>query len=201
MDVATFLTAFTGLFVIIDPIGAALIFNSLVPANDRRYSNTMAIKATIISALLLVGFGLYGEPLLHHLGININSVRIAGGLLLFYSAFGMITQGSETTAANAKKTDISVYPLSIPLIAGPGALTLVILLFAKAPTVASDLAVFAAIISVLLLNMVLMMLSKHLQRIIGHTGDEILRRFLGVILAALAVQFVYDGIKNLSSSF
>lgn len=200
MDIATFLTAFTGLFVIIDPIGAALIFNSLVPANDRRYSYTMAIKATIISAILLVGFGLYGEPLLHHLGININSVRIAGGLLLFYSAFGMITQTAETPT-EALKTDISVYPLSIPLIAGPGALTLVILLFAQAPTLASNLAVFAAIISVLLLNMVLMMLSKQLQRIIGHTGDEILRRFLGVILAALAVQFVYDGIKNLSSSF
>lgn len=199
MDFSTYLAACTGLFVIIDPIGAALIFNSMVPANDTRYSNTMAIKATIISAILLVGFGLYGEPLLHHLGININSVRIAGGLLLFYSAFGMITKEAETPA-EAQKTDISVYPLSIPLIAGPGALTLVILLFAKAPTVASDLAVFAAIISVLLLNMVLMMLSKHLQKIIGHTGDEILRRFLGVILAALAVQFVYDGIKNLSSS-
>lgn len=200
MDVATFLAAFTGLFVIIDPIGAALIFNSMVPPNDTRYRNTMAIKATLISAILLVGFGLYGEPLLHHLGININSVRIAGGLLLFYSAFGMITQETEVPA-EAPKTDISVYPLSIPLIAGPGALTLVILLFAKAPTVASDLAVFAAIISVLLLNMVLMILAKHLQKIIGHTGDEILRRFLGVILAALAVQFVYDGIKNLSSNF
>ncbi|MFZ1343506.1 MarC family protein [Thiothrix eikelboomii] len=200
MDVATFLTAFTGLFVIIDPIGTALIFNSMVPANDTRYINTMAIKATLISAILLVGFGLYGEPFLQHLGININSVRIAGGLLLFYTAFGMITHEVETPT-ESKKTDISVYPLSIPLIAGPGALTLVILLFAQASSVTSDLAVFAAIISVLLLNMLFMMLSKHLQRIIGHTGDEILRRFLGVILAALAVQFVYDGIKNLSSSF
>lgn len=200
MDLATFLAAFTGLFVIIDPIGTALIFNSMVPANDTRYINTMAIKATLISTALLVSFGLYGEPLLHHLGININSVRIAGGLLLFYSAFGMITQEAQAPA-EAQRTDISVYPLSIPLIAGPGALTLVILLFAKAPTVSSDLAVFAAIISVLLLNMILMMLAKHLQKIIGHTGDEILRRFLGVILAALAVQFVYDGIKNLSHSF
>lgn len=200
MDLATFLAAFTGLFVIIDPIGTALIFNSMVPANDTRYINTMAIKATLISTALLVGFGLYGELLLHHLGININSVRIAGGLLLFYSAFGMITQEAQAPA-EAQRTDISVYPLSIPLIAGPGALTLVILLFAKAPTVSSDLAVFAAIISVLLLNMILMMLAKHLQKIIGHTGDEILRRFLGVILAALAVQFVYDGIKNLSHSF
>lgn len=199
MDFSTFLAAFTALFVIIDPIGAALIFNSMVSPHDTRYSNTMAIKATIISAILLVGFGLYGEPLLHHLGININSVRIAGGLLLFYSAFGMITHEAETPE-QTQKTDISVYPLSIPLIAGPGALTLVILLFAKAPTVAGDLAVFVAIISVLVLNMLLMMLSKHLQRIIGRTGDEILRRFLGVILAALAVQFVYDGIKNLSIS-
>lgn len=199
MDFATYLTAFTGLFVIIDPIGAALIFNSIVPPNDSRHSNEMAIKATVISSILLVGFGLYGEPLLHYLGININSVRVAGGLLLFYSAFGMITQEAETPA-ESHKTDISVYPLSIPLIAGPGALTLVILLFAQAKTVASDFAVFAAIISVLLLNMVLMMLSKQLQRIIGRTGDEILRRFLGVILAALAVQFVYDGIKNLSTT-
>ena len=111
----------------------------------------------------------------------------------------MITKEAGAPA-ELKKADISVYPLSIPLIAGPGALTLVILLFAKAPTVASDMAVFAAIISVLLLNMVLMMQSKHLQKIIRHMGDETLRRFLGVILASLAVQFVYDGIKNLSSS-
>lgn len=199
MDIATFLTAFTGLFVIVDPIGASLMFNAMVPPDDTRHSNRMAIKANLISIALLVLFGLYGEPLLHHLGININSVRIAGSLLLFYTAFGMITEATDTPTS-ASKTDISVYPLAIPLLAGPGALTLVILLFAQAKTTASDLAVFAAIVTVLLLTMVLMMVSKHLKKIIGHTGDEILRRFLGVILAALAVQFVYDGIKNLSST-
>ncbi len=198
MDTATFLTAFTALFVIVDPIGAAIIFHSLVPSNDPHHSRHMAIKASIISTILLLVFGLYGAPFLAYLGIDIDSLRVAGGLLLFYTAFGMITQGAEYTST-ATKTDISVYPLSIPLLAGPGSLTLVILLFAKAPTFASDMAVVAAITSVLFLTLLLMLIAPALKRVIGHTGDEILRRFLGVILAALAVQFVHDGIVNLGA--
>jgi multiple antibiotic resistance protein len=197
MDIPTFLNALTGFFVIIDPIGAALVFHSLIPEDEKRHRKVMAFKAIIISVVLLLVFGNYGEPLLQLLGININSLRIAGGLLLFYTAFGMITEDIEYDSASQVK-DISVFPMTIPLLAGPGALTLVILLFSKGTTAAENIAVTVAIGAVLLLTLILMLASRYLKKIIGETGDEILRRFLGVILAALSIQFIYDGINNIA---
>jgi multiple antibiotic resistance protein len=196
MDIAIYLHAMTALFVIIDPIGAALIFNSLVGDGDKKYRYVMATKAIIISGLTLILFGNYGEALFSHLGININSLRISGGLLLFFTAFQMIT--SDISFSNkGEQADISVFPMSIPLLAGPGTLTLALLLFSQTAETAGILAVSAAIISTLLLTFVLMLVSKNLKKVIGKTGDEILKRFLGVILAALAIQFIYDGIRNL----
>jgi len=197
MDIALFLHALTGLFVIIDPIGAALIFNSLTSGSDQRYRNSMAIKSVIISGITLILFGNYGETLFYHLGININSLRISGGLLLFYTAFKMITQEMKFTTSD-KNTDISVYPMSVPLLAGPGTLTLSILLFSQAQSRTEAFTVVVAIVFILALTLVAMVASKYLKKIIGKTGDEILRRFLGVILAALAIQFIYEGIRNIS---
>ncbi|MCW8996367.1 MAG: MarC family protein [Psychromonas sp.] len=195
MDISIYLHAFTALFVIIDPIGSALVFNSLTRDSDKNHRTKMALKSVIISISLLILFGNYGEPLFSHLGININSLRIAGGLLLFYTAFNMITTSVELTAS--KNEDISVFPMSIPLLSGPGTLTLAILLFSHAPEMADKISVALAIISVLLTTLFTMLTSKYLKKIIGRTGDEILKRFLGVILAALAIQFIYDGIKNI----
>lgn len=198
MDVALYLHAMTGLLVIIDPIGSALIFNSLTAGSDQKYRNLMAIKSVIISGTLLILFGNYGEALFSHLGININSLRISGGLLLFYTAFVMITQELKF-AKTEQNTDISVFPMSIPLLAGPGTLTLAILLFSQNTAGSNSVfSVSAAIISVLLITFFAMIASKYLKKIIGKTGDEILRRFLGVILAALAIQFIYEGIRNIS---
>jgi len=197
MDIALFLHALTGLLVIIDPLGAALIFNSLTSGSDQKHRNAMAIKSVFISAVTLVLFGNYGEALFYHLGININSLRISGGLLLFYTAFMMITQELKYTNAG-KNVDISVFPMSIPLLAGPGTLTLAILLFSQNKAGTALVSVGAAIVCVLLLTLIAMITSKYLKKIIGKTGDEILRRFLGVILAALAIQFIYEGIRNIS---
>lgn len=197
MDIAIYLHALTALFVIIDPIGAALIFNSLTSNSDQKYRNIMAIKSVLISGVTLILFGNYGEQLFSQLGININSLRISGGLLLFYTAFNMITKEMEFTSGG-KNTDISVFPMSIPLLSGPGTLTLSILLFSHSSEISGTLAVAMAIISILGLTLLFMLISKFLKKIIGKTGDEILKRFLGVILAALAIQFIYDGIKNLS---
>ncbi|MGB5445313.1 MAG: MarC family protein [Psychromonas sp.] len=196
MDIAVYLHALTALFVIIDPIGAALIFNSLTSGSDQQYRTKMAVKTVLISTITLILFGNYGEALFAHLGININSLRISGGLLLFYTAFKMITQKMEVTTSNIQ-TDISVFPMSIPMLAGPGTLTLCILLFSKAPNAGTNVAVSLAIISILGVTFLFFLLSKYLKKIIGKTGDEILRRFLGVILAALAIQFIFDGIHNI----
>lgn len=196
MELSIYLHAMTALFVIIDPIGAALIFNSLVADSTKKYRYVMATKAIVISGLTLILFGNYGEALFYHLGININSLRISGGLLLFFTAFQMITSDISFTNKGEQR-DISVFPMSIPLLAGPGTLTLALLLFSKTDETSGAVAVATAIISTLLLTFVLMLASKNLKKIIGRTGDEILKRFLGVILAALAIQFIYDGIANL----
>ncbi|KDE38962.1 Membrane protein, MarC family [Nitrincola lacisaponensis] len=196
MELTVFLNAFTGFFVIIDPIGTALIFHALLPEGDRRHRVVMAVKATLISATLLIVFGNFGEAILDSLGININALRISGGLLLFFTAFNLITREVKMAQSEEKK-DVSVYPLSIPLLAGPGALTLSILLFSNTETAAQEVSVLAAVISIYTLTLVLMLLSAYVKRVIGKTGDEILRRFLGVILAALAIQFIYDGFVNM----
>jgi len=197
MDLALYLHALTGLFVIIDPIGAALIFNSLTTDSDQKYRNVMAIKSIIISGVTLIIFGNYGEALFSQLGININSLRISGGILLFYAAFKMITQELKFNKTGNNQ-DISVFPMSVPLLAGPGTLTLAILLFSQSEEADALIAVSAAIITILLITLAAMLASKYLKKIIGKTGDEILRRFLGVILAALAIQFVYEGIRNMA---
>ena len=199
MDILVYLNAMTALFIIIDPIGAAIIFHSLVPAGETRHRVVMAVKAIVISTVLLIVFGNYGEPFLNKLGINIEALRISGGLLLFYTAFKMITQDVEYTVTTAKR-DISVFPMSIPLMAGPGSLTLSILLFSQAESSEQSLSILLAIISICMLTLVLMLLSRYVKVLIGRTGDEILRRFLGVILAALAIQFVYDGVTQLIAS-
>jgi len=196
MDLLVYLHALTGLFVIIDPIGAAIIFHSLVPAGEIRHRRLMAIKSMLITTVLLIIFGNYGEGFLAELGISIEALRISGGLLLFYTAFNMITQDQEYTVTTEKK-DISVFPMSIPLTAGPGSLTLAILMFSDADTLAADISIVLAILTITLLTLVLMLLSGFVKVIIGRTGDEILRRFLGVILAALAIQFVYDGVVQM----
>ena len=196
MDIAIYLHALTALFVIIDPIGAALIFNSLTGSSDKKHRTVMAVKSVIISGVTLILFGNYGEALFAQLGININSLRISGGLLLFYTAFNMVTKALDFSSSG-KGDDISVFPMSIPLLAGPGTLTLCILLFSHTSDISATLAVSAAIISILALTLVSMLVSKYLKKIIGRTGDEILKRFLGVILAALAIQFICDGIKNI----
>ncbi len=197
MDVAAYLNAMIALFVIIDPIGAALIFHSLVPADDMRHRIKMAVKAAVISSALLILFGSFGEPLLHKLGISIDALRISGGILLFYTAFHMITKDTEYTSTTERK-DISVFPMSIPMLAGPGSLTLAILLFSNATDSQGSLSITLAILTISLGTLVMMILSRYVKKVIGRTGDDILRRFLGVILAALAIQFVHDGIINMS---
>lgn len=199
MEWPIYLNAITALFVIVDPIGAALIFNALLPPDDLQHRRMMAIKSAVISTLLLIVFGLYGQSLLQQLGINIDALRIAGGLLLFYTAFNMITSGIRFTAT-ASREDISVYPMSIPLLAGPGSLTLGILLFSAQEQSSAKLAVAGAVMSIMVLTLLCMWFSQYLKTVIGRTGDEILRRFLGVILAALAVQFVHDGIVKMGFS-
>lgn len=197
MDLLFFLNALTALFVIIDPIGVALIFNSISPSELLYKRAKIALKAVLISAIVLVLFGNYGELLLKQLGISIHALRISGGLLLFYTAFNMVTSELKY-AKGGESVDISVFPLSMPLLAGPGSLTVSILLFSNASNASEQLSVLMAVLCICAVTFLAMVLSKYVKRIIGRTGDEILRRFLGVLLAALAIQFIFDGASNIN---
>jgi multiple antibiotic resistance protein len=193
-----YLLALTSYFVIIDPIGTAVIFHGLAGDDDRTYNLRMAFRSVIISTLIVLIFGFFGGALLSKLGISIESLRVAGGLLLFYTAFNMITQKRQEQEKNLLKTDIAVYPLSIPLIAGPGCLTLTILLFSNANG-SGLVPLILAVITIYLFTLACFLGSGLISRIIGQTGDDILRRLLGVILAALAIQFIADGIKQIAT--
>ena len=199
MDISIYLAGMASLIVIIDPIGSALIFHSLVSPEDKLFRLKMAAKSVFIASALLLLFGLYGESFLKLLGISIHAFRISGGILLFFTAFNLITKEIEFAAATSNK-DISVFPMAIPMMAGPGSLTLTILLFSQSPETSADVAVAAAVLSITVATFFCMLLSRHLKRLIGRTGDDILRRFLGVILAALAIQFIYDGIVNITGN-
>ena len=199
MDFNILLHALTSYFVIIDPIGTAIVFHALTDGGNRRYALRMAIRAVVISTIITLLFGFFGEQILTSLGISIDSLRVAGGLLLFYTAFNMITSQHQEKGSVNLEIDISVYPLSIPMIAGPGCLTLTILLFADRPVPEQTTALVTAVLLTYLTTFICMRIASHLHRLIGHTGNDILRRLLGVILAALAIQFIADGIRQLAA--
>ena len=195
-----FIKALVAYFVMIDPIGNALVFNALTAGRDASYTMRMARRSVFISMLLVLIFGFWGGAILGFLGIQMESFRIAGGLLIFFTAFGMITR-SETTSNPFHEgvfEDISVYPLAIPLIAGPGCLTLTVLLFSGVrDRDVSHIPLILAILVIFVMTYVCFLLSRNLARLVGQTVNSVFNRLLGVILASLAIQFVADGIKGL----
>lgn len=193
MDI--YLHALTSYFVIIDPIGTAVIFHGLTGGAESSYVKSMAIRSVFISTIIVLLFGFFGAAFLTSLGISIASLRVAGGLLLFYTAFNMITRRGREPRPAQLRVDISVYPLSIPLIAGPGCLTLTILLFSQP---GSTFPLILAVATIYLLTLAAFRGSVQIHKLIGQTGDDILRRLLGVVLAALAVQFIADGVRQLA---
>ena len=196
----TFIKAFVAYFVMVDPVGTSMIFNALTNGKDDSYARRMATRAVSLSTVLVLLFGFWGVALLSVLGIEMESFRIAGGLLIFYAAFGMIT-GPDSSGNSGQKgvfEDISVYPLTIPLIAGPGCLTLTVLLFSNARDEGASLVpLIIAILSIFTLTLFSFLFSRTLVRLVGPTVNNVFNRLLGVILASLAIQFVVDGIKGL----
>jgi multiple antibiotic resistance protein len=201
MSIDIFLHALTSYFVVIDPIGTALIFHGLTADCDRLYARRMALRSSIISATIVLVFAFFGEALLNKLGISIEALRVSGGLLLFITAFNMVTKGETGKKwASGPDVDISVFPMSIPLLSGPGCLTVTILLFSRAPTFSGNLSLMAAVLVIYLFTYVALTSANRVKLIIGRTGDDILRRLLGVILAALSIQFITDGLRQILAS-
>ena len=199
------LNAFATLFVTIDPIGLAPLFIGLTSDMTPSQRGSVALRACLIALLLMVIFLFAGQIILDTMGITIHAFRVAGGLLLFYMAFEMVygkrqdrkLKESETAITADQIANISVFPLALPLIAGPGAISATILLASQNVTIEWRLILLVIIAFVILLVWLAFIASQVLDRLLGFTGRMILTRLLGVLLAALSVQFVVDGVKAL----
>lgn len=200
IDTAFLITSFVTLFVIIDPIGLTPIFLALTQGMTPRERRGVAIRASLTATFILALFTLFGEAVLAFAGISMPAFRVAGGILLFLTALDMLFerrtkrrkhQGEEATEAE----DPSVFPISIPLIAGPGSIATVILLAGQKPGIEGFALVMSIVIAVLALMLVMFMVSGVLERLLGKTGINVVTRLLGMLLAALSVQFVLDGLR------
>jgi multiple antibiotic resistance protein len=198
-----FASAFATFFVVIDPPGCAPIFAGLTRGREPGQRLAMALRSTAVAAGILVFFALFGEALLKHLGISLAAFRIAGGIMLFLIALEMVferrTQRRESRAqevsADPEHDDISVFPMGIPMIAGPGSIASAMLLMARTDGLQRSLVVLGALATVLLLTLLALIAAGPLMRLLGNKFEAMLTRLLGVILAALAAQFVIDGIS------
>jgi multiple antibiotic resistance protein len=199
-----FLSAFITLFVVIDPPGCAPIYAGLTKGATQGQRTSMAVRATIIAGAILLVFALFGEALLGALHIELDSFRIAGGLMLFLIAIDMVfekrTERREERAAEIAATpeieDVSVFPMAMPMLAGPGAIASIMLLTAKAQSAEGTVAVLAALLAVLLMTMVALIAAGPLMKLFGDRVEAVITRLLGVLLAALAAQYVIDGLKS-----
>jgi multiple antibiotic resistance protein len=190
--------------VIIDPPGCAPIFAGLTRGATPAHRRAMAIRSAVIAWAILMFFALLGRPLLHWLGISLASFRIAGGIMLFFIALDMVferrTERREKRANAVEQTpeveDISVFPMAMPMIAGPGSIASAMLWVSRADEIAAVAVVLAAITVVILMTLGTLLAAGPLMRLIGDKVEAAITRILGVILAALAAQFVIDGLKQ-----
>jgi multiple antibiotic resistance protein len=197
-----FVSAFVTFFVVIDPPGCAPIFAGLTSGADSAHRRSMALRSVAIAAAILLFFALLGEDLLEKLGITLAAFRIAGGIMLFLIALEMVFERrtarrehrAQEVSASPEAEDISVFPMAIPMIAGPGSIASAMLLMARSDGLAESLVVLAALGAILLLTLVALLAAGPLMRLVGHKVEAMITRLLGVILAALAAQFVIDGI-------
>ncbi len=199
-----FLSAFVTLFVVIDPPGCAPIYAGLTKGATPQQARSMALRATWIASIILLIFALFGQELLGALHIELNSFRIAGGLMLFAIAFDMVfekrTQRRESRADKIAATpeieDVSVFPMAMPMLAGPGAIAAIMLLMNEAQGWAEMSQVLLALAAVLAITAAALVAAGPLIRLLGDKVEAVITRLLGVLLAALAAQYVIDGLKG-----
>lgn len=196
---------FVVLFVVVEPLSLVPLFGGLTRGGSESYRRKMALKATFLAAIILLVFAFTGNWFLGVMGISLDAFKIAGGLLLFMISLDMVfarQSGVRSTTVREQeearyKEDISVFPLAFPLIAGPGAMATLLLLVGE---VRDDPLMFAGLIGilmfVLLLTLLFMLVTPLVMRVLGVTGANVVSRLLGVVLVALSVQYVVDGIRG-----
>jgi len=203
--VETALVAFTTFFATIGPVDVAAIYAALTTSASPSQRRRMAMKGSLIAASILLVFLLFGNNLLTYMGIGLPALRTAGGILLLLIGIKLVfaepsgstsTTEDETKEAEAKD-DVSVFPLATPLIAGPGAMGAGILLMSNTHgDVKLGAVVVSAMLSVVFITFILLLVATQVQRLLGVTGLQVISRVFGVLLAALAVQFIFDGLKG-----
>ncbi len=209
---ALFLPAFVTLFVVIDPPGCAPIFAGLTQRATAQHRHSMALRATMVASVILLVFAFLGKPLLGALGISLDAFRVAGGIMLFMIAIDMVFEKrterrenrAEKVARDAEahhhdiaQEDISVFPMAMPMIAGPGSIATIMLLMSKNASLPyGHAAVLSALAVNLALNLLALLAAGPLLNLVGKTLTTVITRLLGVLLAALAAQFIFDGIRG-----
>ncbi len=191
-------------FVVVEPISLVPLFAALTEGADERFRRRVALKAVFVSGLVLLLFAVGGAWFLRVMGISIEAFRVAGGIMLFLIALEMVfarESGTRSTSKERdevrKRSDISVFPLAFPFIAGPGALAIVLLTFGASRTdVLLSIGLFGVVVAVLAITYLLMRLTPLVMRGMGVTGANVVNRLSGVVLAALAVQFIIDGLSG-----
>lgn len=203
-----FVSAFVTLFVVIDPPGCAPIYAGLTTQASTAQRRAMAIRATVIATAILLVFALFGAQLLDALHIELDSFRIAGGIMLFAIAIDMVfekrTERRHDRAdkvraqmdASHEVEDVSVFPMAMPMLAGPGAIASIMLLMARTESFEERAAILSALLLVMVLTLVALLAAAPLMRLFGAQFESVVTRLLGVILAALAAQFVIDGLRG-----
>jgi multiple antibiotic resistance protein len=197
-----FISAFVTLFVVIDPPGCAPIYASLTMGANAQQRRSMAVRAILVAGLILLVFALFGEALLAALHIDLNSFRIAGGIMLFLIALDMVfekrterrEQRAEKIIATPEIEDVSIFPMAMPMIAGPGSIASVMLVSQNDGLDRASV-IFAALFAVLALTLLSLLAAGPIMRVLGAKTEAVITRLLGVLLAALAAQFVIDGLK------
>ena len=206
IDTAYMITAFVTMLVVIDPIAIVPIFLALTPGMDTKQRARIALRAVLVAGLLLALFAFFGKAVLGFIGISMPAFRVAGGILLFLTAMDMLferrTKRREDSSdpdhglPHDDHNDPSVFPMAIPLIAGPGAIASVILLVGQKPGGEGLISILAITAVILLVMYIFLRLSSVLERAMGKVAINVTTRVLGMLLAALSVQFVLDGLAE-----
>jgi len=203
--IETGLVAFTTFFAVVGPIDVAAVYAGLTAGMPTKHRQRTAVKGVLIAGTILLLFAFFGKPLLGYLGITLASLKTAGGILLLLVGINMVlakSSGISTTTTDeaeeaSHKEDISVFPLATPLIAGAGTMGAVVLLMADADGDAlRTTAVIVALIANLGLTLIFLLMATQIQKLLGVTGLNVISRVVGVLLTALAVQFIFDGIRG-----
>ena len=204
-EIELFISAFAVLFVIIDPPGCAPIFATLTNGTSRKHQRVMATKSVLVASVILFGFAYAGEFVFDKLGISLDALRIAGGIMLFIIGLNMVFEKrtetredrAEEALSHAKSPeDISVFPMGIPMIAGPGTMASLLILMSETESWQGEVTVLAALAAVLFVTFLSFLIAGPLMRLMGKDFTDVLTRVLGVLLATLAAQFILDGISG-----